>query len=127
MADDWIPRIIGKESLAERLTQASIEKGIAQVETLIDRVLNDDAEGGPSSIFSDLELLRELQGSLKSLASSTYSLAKMGMLVPSGLWEAVVRRDCCSAQDPGRPRDGSSGSPRVRALRQRKLPSFRSR
>ncbi|MGI6566552.1 MAG: hypothetical protein GX341_01595 [Firmicutes bacterium] len=86
MADDWIPRIIGKESLAERMTHASTEKGIAQVETLIDGVLNDDAEGGPSSIFSDLELLRELQGSLKSLASSTYSLAKMGMLVPSGLW-----------------------------------------
>ncbi len=85
MADDWIGRIIAKQTLAERLTRDSTENGIAHIETLIDSMMDADDGSDRSSLFTDVERLRELQAALKPLVSSTYNLAKMGVLMPSGL------------------------------------------
>ncbi|NLV91720.1 MAG: hypothetical protein GX030_04910 [Firmicutes bacterium] len=87
MDEDWVTRFTAKQRLAGRLTQTSTEKGIAYIETLIDDLLDGDDEAiGPSTIFGDVKRLQELQRELESLVCSTYNLAKMAVLVPSGLW-----------------------------------------
>jgi hypothetical protein len=85
MVDDWVAQFVREQNLPTRLTQISTEKGLAYVETMIDRLLDGD-HAGASSMFSDVEGLRALQAALQPLVSSTYNLAKMAVLVPSGLW-----------------------------------------
>ncbi|NLM95583.1 MAG: hypothetical protein GX165_08455 [Firmicutes bacterium] len=87
MADDWIGRFVREQTLAARLTRTSTEKATAHIETMIDRLIDGDhSHVGSSSIFSNVESLRELKRTLEPLVSAVYNLPKMGILVPSGLW-----------------------------------------
>ena len=39
MVDDWVAQFVREQNLPTRLTQISTEKGLAYVETMIDRLV----------------------------------------------------------------------------------------
>lgn len=86
MGEDWINRIVARETLSERLTRASTENGMAHIEALLGNQLDSDDARDRPSLLDGAGRLRELQTALKPLVSLTYNVAKMSILVPSGLW-----------------------------------------